>query len=1168
MRLSESESECDRERPREREREKERGAMVDVSRGIVFRDWEDPSVVKRNRRRAHVPLHCHSTIQGALEFWQKRNAADKSVAEQAVWGDNAVEAALASAAFWVDGLPFVFSLSSYWKFHHSSKPENVPSSFHTPSFDDSTWTELPVPSNWQVHNHDIPIYTNIVYPFPLDPPFVPKENPTGCYRKTFVVPIEWTGRRIFLSFEGVDSAFYVWVNGMLVGYSQDSRLPADFEITELCHEPSSKKENLIAVQVMRWSDASYLEDQDHWWLSGIHRNVLLYSKPKIMVADYFVRTNLSEDNSVASVEVEILLENSHEAGVQRKFPEAVVEGVLFKSQDGTMLEIAKLASEDNSHFAIGSCARKSIKGKVGSPELWSAEEPTLYTLVVVLKDASNECIDVEACQVGFRNVALGYKELLVNKKPIIITGVNRHEHHPRLGKTNVEACMIKDIVLMKKNNVNAVRNSHYPQHPRWYELCDLFGLYLVDEANIETHGFDATSNPNSKEQLTWDLSWASSMLERVVNMVERDKNHPSVIVWSLGNESGYGPNHGALSGWIRGRDPTRLLHYEGGGFRTVSTDIVCPMYMRVWDILKIANDRTEPRPLILCEYSHSMGNSDGNIYKYWDAIDATHGLQGGFIWDWVDQGLLKEGSDGIKHWAYGGDFGDSPNDLNFCLNGLIWPDRSPHPALHEVKFLYQPIKIHLLQDSIEVTNRNFFMTTTNLAFSWHLCGDGVVVESGQLNIPELKAGEKHKVHLQSGPWSSRLKNVQGTCICLAIVVKLKNSVRWAEAGHVIASNQFILSEGSIQEPKAESAVHLPPILLEASEDTITLKHSEQKWMLEFSKRDGIITQWKVNGVALLERGPRPCFYRAPTDNDRGGGNSSYAFQWKKSGFEALAITNTAGFHVKSVSDGVVEVVTNLTIQRKDFETTNLTSNLDPSRQCEEASGPNIVVEDAATTVASKVVPSTEEKDEQACFEVCMKYTIFGDGRIVVNVDVKPQGPFPPLPRVGLVFHLVKELSHVVWFGRGPFECYPDRKHAAHIGIYEASVSDLHVPYTFPGECGGRADVNWVVFKSTTRRIGFLASSFDGSPPMQMNASFYKTEDLDKATHEEELRRGQSIEVHLDHKHMGLGGDDSWSPSVHEEFLVPPIPYQFSMSFCPLTSDSEQLSWKQIEVDWI
>ncbi|KAG8053927.1 hypothetical protein GUJ93_ZPchr0001g29589 [Zizania palustris] len=446
-------------------------------------------------------------------------------------------------------------------------------------------------------------------------------------------------RRILLHFEAVDSAF-------LLG--QGSRLPAEFEVTDFCHPCDSDKENVLAVQVMRWSDGSYLEDQDHWWLSGIHRDVLLVSKPQIFITDYFFKTTLDDNFRVADIEVEVEIVSQKQD--RERVPTLSIEATLYDNYgpfDGLSSDLSaanvvnlKLKPASKPRHCLGFHGYV-LGGKIENPKLWSSEHPNLYTLVVLLKDSNGKIIECESCQVGIRNVVLAHKQMLVNGCPVVIRGVNRHEHHPRVGKTNLEACMIKDLVLMRQNNINAVRNSHYPQHPRWYELCDIFGLYVIDEANIETHGFDESIH---FKHPTLEPFCAGAMLDRVVGMVERDKNHACIIIWSLGNESSYGPNHSAMSGWVRGRDPTRPIHYEGGGSRTSSTDIVCPMYMRVWDILKIAKDPSENRPLILCEYSHAMGNSNGNIDAYWMAIDNTFGLQGGFIWDWVDQVIALSSS--------------------------------------------------------------------------------------------------------------------------------------------------------------------------------------------------------------------------------------------------------------------------------------------------------------------------------------------------------------------------------------------------------------------------------------------------------------------------------------------------------------------------------------------
>ncbi|CAO1943068.1 unnamed protein product [Urochloa humidicola] len=1012
---------------------------------LSYKAWEDPSFFKWRKREAHVPLRSQDTLEGALKYWHERRNVNYLNADTAVWNDDAVRSALESAALWSKGLPYTKSLSGYWKFLLAPSAESVPEKFHDAHFDDSNWEALPVPSNWQMHGFDRPIYTNVTYPFPINPPFVSTDNPTGCYRTVFHIPKEWKGRRILLHFEAVDSAFFAWVNGVPIGYSQDSRLPAEFEVTDCCHPCDSDKENVLAVQVMRWSDGSYLEDQDHWWLSGIHRDVLLLSKPQIFITDYFFKATLDENFSLADI------------------------------------------------------------------------EPNLYTLVVLLKDANGQLIECESCQVGIRSVVLAHKQMLVNGCPVVLRGVNRHEHHPRLGKTNIEACMIKDLILMRQNNINAVRNSHYPQHSRWYELCDIFGLYVIDEANIETHGFDENSH---FKHPTLEPIWANAMLDRVIGMVERDKNHACIIVWSLGNESSYGPNHASMSGWVRERDSTRLLHYEGGGSRTSSTDIVCPMYMRVWDIIKIAKDPSETRPLILCEYSHAMGNSNGNIDAYWMAIDNTFGLQGGFIWDWVDQGLLKENSDGSKFWAYGGDFGDTPNDLNFCLNGIVWPDRTIHPAVHEVKYLYQPIKISSTDNMLKIENRHFFDTTEALDFSWILQGDGCILGSGSLNVPNLAPQTSHLINMESSPWFALWSTCAVKEVFLSVNVKQRYQTQWAKDGHLLASAQLCLPQKNGFVPHA-IAFSSRPLVCEHTGDSVIISKNDA-WKIKVNSQLGTIDSWKINGVELMSKGILPCFWRAPTDNDKGGFYTKpYVSQWREASLDNVSFYSSQ-FSVKELRDNTVELSTVYY---------GLPGNLPKP--------------DGA---------ALSQAPESTLFQVNMVCRIYESGDVVLEYEVNPKADLPPLPRVGVVFNAEKSLSHVTWYGRGPFECYPDRKAAAQIGVYESSVEDLHVPYIVPGECGGRADVRWVALRNADG-LGLYASVHGESPPMQMSASYYGTAELDRATHVHKLVKGDDIEVHLDHRHMGLGGDDSWTPCVHEQYLLPPTRYAFSVRLCPLLPSS-------------
>ncbi|XP_024021112.1 uncharacterized protein LOC21406722 isoform X1 [Morus notabilis] len=1079
--------------------------------------WEDQSFIKWRKRDPHVTLRCHESLEGSLKYWYERNKVNFLVANSAVWNDDAVHGALDSAAFWVKDLPFIKSLSGYWKFLLAPSPNKVPENFYDSGFQDFDWGTLPVPSNWQMHGFDRPIYTNVVYPFPLDPPFVPEENPTGCYRKYFRIPKEWKGRRIFLHFEAVDSAFFAWVNGVLVGYSQDSRLPAEFEITDYCHSFGSESENVLAVQVLRWSDGSYLEDQDHWWLSGIHRDVLLLAKPPVFISDYFFKSNLAKDFSYADIEVEVIIDNSLETPKENVLSRFTIEASLYDTEGWYKNDAsADLISSNvaNMKLNISSTARLGfhgylLSGKLETPKLWSAEQPNLYTLVVILKDASGNVIDCESCIVGIRQVSKAPKQLLVNGRPIMIRGVNRHEHHPRLGKTNIESCMIKDLVLMKQNNFNAVRNSHYPQHSRWYELCDLFGMYMIDEANIETHGFDHSGDVKHP---TLEPSWANAMMDRVIGMVERDKNHACIISWSLGNESGYGPNHSASAGWVRGKDPSRLLHYEGGGSRTSSTDIVCPMYMRVWDIVKIANDPEEKRPLILCEYSHSMGNSNGNIHEYWEAIDNTFGLQGGFIWDWVDQGLLKDTEKG-KRWAYGGDFGDVPNDLNFCLNGLIWPDRTPHPALHEVKYLYQPIKISFLEGTLKITNTHFFETTKGMEFSWSAHGDGFELGSGILSIPVIEPQNGYDIEWKSCPWYNLWFSSSAEETFVTITAKLLHSTLWVEAGHVISSTQVQLpSKGKLarHEIKTKDGTLVTEIL----KDVIKISE-ENSWEIILNSRTGIIESWKVGGVLVMNKGIFPCFWRAPTDNDKGGGSNSYLSLWKASRIDSLHYI-TESCSVQNVTDHLVQIAVVFLGVPRDEE--GLSSDLG---------------------------------NRKVLIKVEVVYTINSSGDVIMNCNVVPKADLPPLPRVGVEFHLEKSVNQIKWYGRGPFECYPDRKASAHVDVYEKNVDEMHVPYIVPGECSGRADVRWATFLNRNG-FGIYASIYGSSPPMQMSASYYSAAELDQAIHNEDLVKGDNIEVHLDHKHMGLGGDDSWSPCVHNNYLIPAVQYSFSMRLCPVT----------------
>nr|MBA3709591.1 hypothetical protein [Planctomycetota bacterium] len=639
-------------------------------------DWENHTLLHRGKEAAHAPLHAYADEAGAR----------------------------------AGTTPYRQSLDGDWRFFLAPTVADAPRDFHRDGADLSAFTTIPVPSTWQMpgvtdlKGFDRPIYLNVRYPIPLDPPCVPTENPTGCYRRDFTVPELWRGRRILVVFEGVDSAFHVWVNGREVGFSKDSRLPAEFDITDDLRPGS----NSIAVRVYRWSDGTYLEDQDMWRLSGIQRSVHLYAKPQVRIADYRVvasasgrltvraRVRGADADHAPEWRISAQLVDAHGAAVFTQPLEAAV-GI-----PNTMGEFAEVSAE------------------VASPRLWSAEAPNLYTLVLSLKDASGATVDCESCQVGFRSVELKDGQVLVNGAPIIFTGVNRHEFDHRLGKSITEEQMLLDIRMLKQCNINAVRMSHYPSLPRWYELCDQHGLYVIDETNIETHGMIPWN------RLALDPEWAPAFLDRGMRMVERDKNYACIVMWSLGNESGYGPAHDAMFAWMHANDPTRLVHYESC-YLGPATDVLCPMYATVERITELANKRDEHRPVILCEYEHAMGNSLGNFHEYWQAILAHPRLQGGFIWDWADQGIEVKAPDGRAYWAYGGDFGEKVHDAQFSCNGIVWPDRTPHPAYFEAKHLHQKIAVtavDLAKGQVEVRNRNFFVDLSGIAARWLLLEDG------------------------------------------------------------------------------------------------------------------------------------------------------------------------------------------------------------------------------------------------------------------------------------------------------------------------------------------------------------------------------------------------------------------------------------------------------------
>ncbi|MBL7154499.1 MAG: DUF4981 domain-containing protein, partial [Phycisphaerae bacterium] len=744
-------------------------------------DWENPEVVGINKEPGHCTLVPYADVRSALEA--KREAS-----------------------------PFYKSLDGKWKFNWVGKPGDRPVDFYKTDYNDADWMEIPVPSNWQMHGYGRPIYLNMRHPFPANPPHIPHDyNPVGSYRRRFAIPADWDGREVFIHFDGVKSAFYLWVNGQKVGYSQGSMTPAEFNITK--HLQAGQ--NTLTAEVYRWSDGSYIEDQDMWRLSGIYRSVYLFSTPKVHIKDFFVRCGLDEEYKDGTIKIRPKLVSFTSQDlkgwtVQAQLYDDQERPVLDKPLSKDVLGIIneKYPQRDNVKFAL-------MEGKVAEPKKWSDEFPNLYTLVLTLKNAKGDVVETESCRVGFRTVEIKDGRLLVNGRSVKLFGVNRHEHDPDHGRAIPVSRMIQDIKLLKQNNINAVRTSHYPDSPVWYDLCDQYGIYLIDEANLESHAL--------KGYLANHATWHTAFVDRAIRMVERDKNHPSVIFWSLGNETGCGPNHAAMAAWIKEYDPTRPIHYEGAAGKPKDywyVDMISRMYARIPQIIRLATDPVDNRPMVLCEYAHAMGNSVGNLKEYWDAIRSHKRLIGGFIWDWADQGLRKLSADGKQFWAYGGDFGDNPNDGNFCCNGLVQPDRKPNPSLHEVKKIYQRIwvePVDAVAGKIRIRNEYDFADLGFVDIQWELTGNGRVLQKGKLDKLPLAPDAEQEINIPL----EKPQLEAGAEYWLKVSFALAENSSWAKGGHVVAWDQFQVPF-DVPASTPIDAAKMVPLELDESDEAITV----------------------------------------------------------------------------------------------------------------------------------------------------------------------------------------------------------------------------------------------------------------------------------------------------------------------------------------------------------
>ena len=991
--------------------------------------------------------------------------------------------------------PLYRSLNGDWKYHYSSNQLARVPDFWLPGFDDSQWGTIPVPANVEIEGRGIPIYANSQYPWTWHgvnpaPPVVPPDDPNNTvnsYRREFELPKDWNGRRVLVTFDGVNSFFYLWVNGQKVGMGKDARTPVEFDLTKFV-KPGK---NLIAVENFRWCDGSYLEDQDFWRMSGIFRDVYLWSPPAVHIRDFEVETRLDERCQDAefcvTTKVRDLSGSSRDVMVEAALLDEKGENVFPPFFVGQPTEAN---GEKNFNLAA----------KVLNPKKWTAETPNLYKLLLTLKDSSGKVLEVIPASVGFRKVEIKNGDLLVNGQRILIKGVNRHEFDPDRGQTITVESMVKDIQVMKEHNINTVRCCHYPNQPAWYDLCDQYGIYLIDEANIESHGMGY-----GPETLAKDPQFAAAHLDRTVRMVERDKNHASVIIWSLGNEAGFGPNFEATSDWIHQRDSSRPVHYEQAGHNKY-TDIVCPMYPRPGTLAHYAAT-SQTRPFIMCEYEHAMGNSSGDMWSYWSQIYSKPYLQGGCIWDWVDQGLRqKQGKLPLARfekvqpgdktfWAYGGDFGDgtAPSDDNFCCNGLVTPDREPHPGLLQVAHVYQNVHckaLDLAARKIEIKNWFDFVNLEEVATAtWKLTGDGKEIQSGKLALPSLAPHAAAEVVLPVKKFTPE----PGVEYFVEVSFRLKHATALLKAGHEIAWDQFKLP---VAVPVAASAapVHLigstPPNLNASGERaSVTGRNFE----LKFTRADGLIS-WRVNGIELIQSPLRPSFWRATTDNDRGREIEKSQGVWRRADQTAPHT-----FACQYLGERVeIRVGWQL---------------------------PDAGNAEWATT-----------------------YNIYGNGEVRVTAEFKPsETNLPPLPRLGMQMALPAGFDRVTWLGPGPQETYSDRKDAR-IGVYRGTVEEqFYAGYVKPGETGNKVDTRWIAL-TNKKGAGLLVI---GQPQLSVNALHYGTEDLNAGKHPFQLPRRDDTVLNLDLAQQGLGGDDSWGAWPHKEFLIPCQNYRYEFRLRPL-----------------
>lgn len=1013
-------------------------------------DWENPEVFQINREPARAEFLPYADEISAIS--------DK-----------------------YENSPWYFSLDGKWKFSWSPTPDQRPKDFYKQDYNTSNWKELQVPSNWELNGYGVPIYTNITYPFDRNPPFINhSDNPVGSYKRDFVVPENWDKRHVFLHFEAGTAAMYIWVNGEKVGYTENTKSPAEFDITKYLKAGN----NTLAVEVYRWSDGSYLEDQDMWRLSGIDRSVYLYSTNDIRIADFFARPDLDANYKNGSLNVDITLKNLTANAVNNQSIEAKLVDASGKN---IFTKTVKINVDGHKTAFL------NFSQKISGPKLWSSETPNLYTLLLTLKNEKGNLTETVSTQIGFRKVELKGGELRVNGVRLMVHGVNIHEHNPVTGHFQDEATMLKDIKLMKQLNINSVRCSHYPNNIRWVKLCNKYGLFLVDEANIESHGMgvEGQSFMNPKTHPAYLPEWREAHLDRIYSLVERDKNQPSVILWSLGNECANGPVFHEAYKWIKKRDTARLVQFEQAK-ENENTDIVCPMYPTIAYMKEYAARKEVTRPYIMCEYSHAMGNSSGNFQEYWDIIRGSKNMQGGFIWDWVDQGFERTDEAGRKYWAYGGDMGSQNylNDENFCHNGLVYADRTPHPGAFEVKKVYQDIlfsEVDLKNGILEITNDFGFTNLNQYHFKYQVLENGKAIKEGTIEVAlNPKSTKQFKLDLP------KLQSKPGVEYLLNVSAHTKTGSAILPQNFEIAKEQFVLeSDNYFAKTTASSSK-----VQDEKEEFIL---SAANVVVKIRKSTGLISYYAVNGAEYFKEYPEPNFWRAPTDNDFGNKMQLKSNVWRTAGknttLENIQLTEENG---------------------KQYVTAQLKLN------------------------------------DVSC-DYTIKYALSEDGALEILPSFKKgNNPVPEMPRFGMLFVLKNNFENLDYYGRGPLENYPDRNTSSFKGIYQSKVSDQYVPYTRPQENGYKTDVRWFTLSDNSGN----GLSVKGLQPLGISTLNNYPADFDggiakKNIHSSDVTPRKEVVVCVDLTQRGLGGDNSWGAFPHDQYRLTQNEYHYGFVIKPI-----------------